>query len=245
MSEHMHSPAIAGMQPDRLSATEPQPISPVAGVDVWYRDVSRAPADIRVLSYDELERAQRFREARDRLSFEAGRSWIRGVLSRYLDMAPEKIKFQKGPFGKPYLDARQSVFFNWSHTDGIWVLAVSHHGPVGVDVELISRRTDRHAVAAVALHKTEQRYISEQPDPDWSFLNIWVRREALFKAVGFGLHDTMQQISIIDPSAPDLSSVTGPDGRLWSLCDVKLGEEVQCALAYEAPSPIVQSTRKH
>lgn len=245
MSEHMHLPAIAGMQPDRPSVTECQPFSPVAGVDVWYCDVSRVPADIRVLSYDELERAERYREANDRLSFEAGRSWIRGILSRYLEMAPEKIAFQKGPFGKPYLDARQSVFFNWSHTDGIWVLAVSRHGPVGVDVERISRRTDRHAVAAVALHKTEQRYISEQPDPDRSFLNIWVRREALFKAVGFGLHDTMQQISIIGPSGSDLDTVTGPDGRLWSLCDVKLDEGVQCALAYEASSPTVQSTRKH
>ena len=245
MSEAVSCSDITHLSVDQQEIVGHPPLSPAPGVDVWHCHVSNTPADIRILSYNELERAQKFRNVQDRLSFESGRSWIRSVLAPYLDMLPEEIVFQKGPFGKPYIDAVHSLFFNWSHTEGTWVLAVSRDGPIGVDVELVSRRTDRQAVAAVALHKNEQDYISRQPDSDRSFLNIWVRREALFKAVGFGLHDTMQQISTVSSSGCNLQSVTGPDGRLWSVCDVALGEGMQCSLAYEVRSPAQHSMRKH
>src|SRR4029453_8431242 len=72
------------------------------------------------LSRDENQRAIRFRFERDRNRFVVGRGVLREILGTYLQIDPEKVDFNYGPKGNPFLKepseyAPGSLYFNVSH----------------------------------------------------------------------------------------------------------------------------------
>ncbi|NEX91436.1 4'-phosphopantetheinyl transferase superfamily protein [Caulobacter sp. 17J65-9] len=140
------------------------------------------------LGRDEQERAERYRFDRDRRRFLLRRGVLRELLSRYVDVAPERLVFDHNDFGKPSLP-HCDVRFNLSHSHGLALFAVARGREVGCDVE---RRDPRHASAEIAerwFPPAEARALHtlEPGGRLRRFFESWTLMEALGKARGVGL----------------------------------------------------------
>lgn len=90
--------------------------------------------------------------------------------------------------GRPYLPDHPELGVSYSHADGLAAAAVGP-GPVGIDVEPLTRRPGPLPVLRRLLPGDEVDAACAEPDPGPALLRLWVRREALFKAgfeAGFG-----------------------------------------------------------
>ncbi len=169
-------------------------------VHIWHAALVLTPeqeeAQRRLLSTDEIKRADRFRFAMHRQRYIAARSLLRRVLGRYLDVDPATIHFSYADHGKPYLD-QVSLQFNLSHSDEMAVIALTEEYPIGVDIEKIST-TYNDAVAKRFFSESEYSQLIELP-PDQritAFYRIWSRKEAIIKALGEGLRFPLSQFSV-------------------------------------------------
>ncbi|MGI8457717.1 MAG: 4'-phosphopantetheinyl transferase family protein [Propionibacteriaceae bacterium] len=92
-----------------------------------------------------------------------------------------------------------------SHSGDLVVVATSADGPVGVDVELIGDPPSPGLQSAVCT-PVEQMYVQTPRD----FFTYWVRKEAILKATGEGLHGDMTDVRVAPPAEPpSLLSVAG------------------------------------
>src|SRR5688500_1680334 len=93
------------------------------------------------LSEQERARAQRFIHAAQGNDFILAHGALRGVLARYLALAPEAIEFHEfhvGSTGKPILlnasGSSHALRFNLSHSHGRMLVAVAKGREVGIDL---------------------------------------------------------------------------------------------------------------
>jgi len=106
---------------------------------------------------------------------------VRLELSERLGIPQNKLSFEKGAHGKPYVKG-SDVQFSLSHTSGAVCAAFSDSGEIGVDIELKDRRVNE---------RLKQRTLSEREretvNSDEDFIRIWVKKEAFLKRTGIGL----------------------------------------------------------
>jgi 4'-phosphopantetheinyl transferase len=158
-------------------------------LDQW-ADATAAGAD--ELPPAERERARRFVFETHRRRYVAGRWWLRGVLGSYLDRAPRDIGFLTGVHGKPRLQPaadNHGLCFNLAHCGAAALLAVTVHCDVGVDLEQPLPDEAWPAVARRCLCAEELAALETFPPGARSlaFAQTWTRKEAVGKALGFGL----------------------------------------------------------
>lgn len=158
-------------------------------VHVWQLNIRDQQWDCfsNVLSGDEREKAGRFRYARLRESSFRSRIALRLVLSRYLDLAADRIQFSYGESGKPGI-AGAALFFNVSHSGDLALIATALH-PIGVDIELIANsKLNMTDVIETVCHVTERAELDVLSPAGRRrlFYQVWTRKEAFCKAVGVG-----------------------------------------------------------
>lgn len=152
-----------------------------------------------VLSAEELRRAERFTREEDARRFSAGRAWVRRELGRLLDVAPGRIVFAAGPFGRPEIvHPMTSLSFSLAHSGARAILAASLEGRVGVDIESGDAAPDAETLAARALAPAELEEFCACPaaEREAFFLARWTAREALLKAAGVGLSSDPGRIAL-------------------------------------------------
>ena len=192
----------------------------------------------RTLEADELERAGRFHFEKHRRHFVVGRGGLRHVLSRYLDVKPEELRFTYGAFGKPAL-VGDELRFNMSHSHGVALFAVAADRELGVDVE--------HMRADFASEDIARRFFSpvevaafgalQKEEQVAAFFRCWTRKEAYIKAIGRGLSEPLDafDVTLAPGEAATLLRASGQDVSRWSLFDLDVGEGYAGALLVEAP----------
>lgn len=177
-------------------------------VMLWTHDLTslEAPPAAWLEILDEAERAQcrRFFQAKDRLSYAAAHALLRRALCATLDIPPAALIFTRDAMGKPFLATPGigAFDFSLSHTDGMVAVALSKAGKVGVDVELLNRRSvPAEDFAAYGLSREESACLAATVEPARSetFIQLWTAREAVAKADGRGLSLPFAHIRI-DPS---------------------------------------------
>ena len=119
-----------------------QPSPPEAGeVHLWLAALDQPPEAREwlggLLSAEERERAGRYRVARVRDQFVAGRGLLRLLLAGCLGADPREIPIVYEPNGKPVLGPGESLQFNLSHSEGRALIAIGRGGRVGVDLERV------------------------------------------------------------------------------------------------------------
>lgn len=187
-----------------LPSCHPERPSP-GHVHVWWRTQAEALACVRAVVADEnslltpgdvlsLSRTthEKAKEARrcTRVLFRALALQLYGpelARTELLEGAHGKPSFPKGHAGQP-LDAVPE--FSLSHSGETVAVALSHAGPVGVDVE--AARLDALRAARMAPRvldaPTLLKWETLAPDERTAaFLSQWTLREALLKATGEGL----------------------------------------------------------
>lgn len=153
---------------------------------------------VNVLSEDEKERSlRRLPEVRRRAVVSRGR--LRVLLGRLIGVSPEEVALTTGRYGKPYLSElhQSSIQFNVAHSMDEAVVAVSHQGAIGVDLE--KRKTTHnqrwaHLMAPTIFSESEMTQHVEgrgRLSPE-EILDCWVAKEAVLKAIGTGIGDKLR-----------------------------------------------------
>ena len=211
---------------------------------VWrvpLRECAQA-ADWRLLSKQELERAQRFAHDRDREAWVQTRSWWRRILSRHLGIPAADIEVRQGPLGAPY--PVPFIAQNLSHTRGLALVIVApvRRDGVGIDVERI-RAIDTQALCAHTYSASEElryRHVSAHASNN-HFFQVWTRKEAWLKAMGCGLRLPMPLFSVSLEDPGPISSARLPAGMTegWATCRLQLHAPYVAAIAYKGELPTI------
>ncbi len=107
---------------------------------------------------------------------------VRYELSRRTGIPVNKIAFEKGPYGKPYIKGGGAQF-SLSHTNGAVCAAFSDGAEdIGVDIERRDRRVSDNVRSRV-LSENERAVISCDED----IIRAWVKKEAFLKRTGIGI----------------------------------------------------------
>lgn len=147
------------------------------------------------LSEDERDRADRYRQLRDRQQFVMTRGLLRQRLGDYLGLPPASLRFCYGQHGKPALDpsllSDRPLWFNTSHSGGVALLAFSWDGAIGVDLEAPRSMSDAHLLklAQRFFFAPEVQALERVNGAERSalFFRYWTCKEAHVKATGIGL----------------------------------------------------------
>lgn len=157
-----------------------------------------------------------------RSRFLAGRTWLRVVLGRYLDLTPDSIRFAVAERGKPSVVDGGDLAFSFSRSADVALVAVTQGRSIGVDVERI-REVDHAPLAQRFFAPAELAWLGSLPELERrdAFFGLWVRKEAVVKASGAGLGDGLSHLDVRDALV---------DGR-WSLAPLEAGPGYAAALA--------------
>src|SRR3981081_683247 len=185
-------------------------------------------ADLRkVLSADELERAERYRFDQHRNEFILTRAVLRIVLASYTAQSPESLSFDYSAQGKPALkNSPPDLRFNVSHTEGLGVLALVREREIGVDAEKIRPQPDAQKLAKRFFSAREQLFLGKLSGDELqrAFFRCWTRKEAYIKAKGEGLSSPLHAFDVsLEEHQPAALVATRPDPTeavRWTLCDL-------------------------
>ena len=215
-------------------------------VHVWRACLRRLAQNVErfagTLSPDEARRAGRFRSAEDRRRFIVARGVVRLLLGRYLGSEPASLVFRYGPAGKPELSrlsGAADLRFNYTHSGGLILCAITRGRRIGVDIEAHRPIPELERIVQVVLTSGERQQLAclrprERRD---AFFRAWTRKEAFLKATGDGLSRPAERIevSLAPRGSPLLLAVDGdPDAAgPWQLRDLPAGRGYSAALAVE------------
>jgi 4'-phosphopantetheinyl transferase len=161
----------------------------------------------------------------------------RQVLARELGVPASDLVINRtcalcgGPHGKPALDASVhgagAPQFSVSRSGPIHLVAVAGSA-VGVDVE-VRREVDALAIARRLFSPGEAAFLAGLPEPQAmeAFFDMWTRKEAVGKALGFGLSEEVLAASVLRPG----DRVDLPGYGCWLLHDLDVGPGATASLA--------------
>lgn len=174
---------------------------------------------------DESERKRYRRPARPEAQrrFLLGRALLRERLGRALGIEPGAVVLRHSAEGKPHL-GEAGPEFNLSHS-GHWVaLALSHAGPVGLDLEQPRKPRPLQAIARHYFHPDEARALEalEGSALETGFYRLWTLKEAYLKALGTGLAGGLDRLYFPDAGSEPHSA---PEDGHWQLHHWRLPPE--------------------
>jgi 4'-phosphopantetheinyl transferase len=215
-------------------------------VHVWrvtlVQPASTLESFLGLLSSDEELRAESFYFQKDRDRFIVAHGAMRTILSQYLNVPPERLRFCYGPYGKPALaegSGGGALRFNMSHSHELALCAITREREVGVDLEYIredfaSREIARQFFSPGEVARLGALPISVRTE---AFFNCWTRKEAYIKATGKGLSLSLDQFDVsLAPGEPAalLSTRGNPqEASRWALRELAPGRGYVAALAVE------------
>lgn len=174
-----------------------------------------------LLNDEETRRVASFRFESDRRMSLMARAALRALLGRHLGADPRSLVFVTGEHGKPAL-AGAEVEFNVSHSAGHVAVAISGGGPVGVDIESMSRASDLLHLAERFFSPREAEVVRNAPEYErpQRFFAYWTAKESVIKAAGGGLSIELRSFET-DPRLGHSTPVTNrsADPRLdgWNV----------------------------
>lgn len=161
-------------------------------VHVWAASLARVKDDIyyfsAILSKDECERADSFKDAQNKLLYICARGILRCILARYLGTTPQSIEFIYGLWGKPGLLMEKPIHFNISHSRDYVLFALTRDYEVGIDIEFIDKQFELESLVTFIFSSYELDYwrqLSLKHRAEY-FFKIWTCKEAYLKSLGKG-----------------------------------------------------------
>lgn len=206
----------------------------MTGAASWAVEPSAAvlaeSANTTELDPEQRDRHQRLRQPQDRDDFLAARLLAQRLVAEATGRPSNEIAFTQrcdhcqGPHGRPLIDSPDQPHISWSHAKG-WVAAVVSAQPCGIDIEPVTDRPPLFDVLTAG-EQEEVRSAPEGRQQAIAFLRLWVRKEALLKAVGTGLTDQTAPAQL-DVRDDHLTYA----GRRWQLTNLPTTHAVVAAAA--------------
>jgi phosphopantetheinyl transferase len=163
-------------------------------IDIWIATFERSWSSRHLVSDEDLRASEVFRFQQHQEQFLARRCFQRAVLAGYLSCSPDLVHISRSctfcghpTHGQPRLPDMPELRFSTSSTDGLFAIAVSFAGHIGLDVARPAEveRLD----PSTYLTADEGSRVSSQPTPiaNSDLCAAWCIKEAYGKAVGLGL----------------------------------------------------------
>lgn len=176
----------------------PLPETVPPGIEVWQLKMNLqmpvSDSDLFLLSEDEFTYALRFRRHEDQVRSVATRAALRRILASRLQLPPDALCFVANRHGKPCLQDDGGIEFNVSHAGCFALIVLSTSGKVGVDIEYRDRGVDAKSLGAYVFSSLERK---SGLKTDEDFIKHWVVKESVLKALGEGISEHLQAISIL------------------------------------------------
>ncbi len=192
------------------------------------------------LSKEEIARANRFHQSRDRCHYVVGRGCLRWLLGEYLSMAPADVRLNATALGKPYLIGDETgLRFNVAHSDELALFAFARGREVGIDVEREWSDVNWRELAERNFAPEERAALlsaAAPSDPRKAFFRCWTRKEAYVKALGQGMQVPLDgfAVTIAAESAALIHTAHDPAQQSrWSLASLSPAAGFAAALAVE------------
>ena len=216
---------------------------PPAEVHLWQAvlDDRLADSSKHLLASDEISRADRFHFAKDRNHFIAARGLLRILLSVYLGIKSDELRFSYAEKGKPSLEETQpnAINFNLAHSHGVAVYAFAHDRQVGVDLEYMREDLADEKIAERFFSGREIEMLKSVPSElrKKAFFNCWTRKEAYIKARGEGLLMSLDKFDVSlrpgEPAALLLNHKEPAEVTRWSMRSIPVPSGYVAALVVE------------
>ncbi len=227
----------------------PPPEKPVLSADqvhIWRAFLQQPLAIVEYcgqwLAEDERGRAARFHFDKDRNHFVIARGVLREILSQYLHVGPDVVKFIYNDQGKPHLAnevGQEGIQFNLSHSGDYALCAVTLCPAVGIDIELIRPEFGGAEIANKFFSTSEISDLQTLAPEEQSnaFFACWTRKEAFIKGDGKGLSIPLDQFDVtLKPGQPARLLRTQWDNTVaarWSLKQLNVHPDYAATLAVE------------
>ncbi len=136
-------------------------------------------------------------------------------------------------YRKPAFLLHPELFASVSHSGGVWACALTYGGPVGLDVQVLTRPGRLEGIVGRYFHPEEAGAVLSAPDRTAAFLRIWCRKEAAVKQSGRGIDGQFARFSAVSSPADVL-------GQELYLTDFDLPgfPEIFCCAALGSPFDI-------
>ena len=99
--------------------------------------------------------------------------------------------FEYNEHGKPFLPTYPNLHFSISHCSQA-VGCILSEMPCGLDIERVRRASP--SLISKTMNRNEEHQIYSSSHPEVEFIRLWTRKEAVFKLLGTGITDDMQDI---------------------------------------------------
>jgi 4'-phosphopantetheinyl transferase len=213
-------------------------------VHLWLAALDLSAAEVQALestlAADEAARAARYRFAQDRRHYVAARGQLRTLLGRYLDIAPDAVRFRYSRYGKPALaHGDETLRFNLSHSGGMALYALTRERDLGVDLERVRPDRASMTIAERFFSPREAAILRSLPlhEQAEAFFRCWTRKEAYIKAHGAGFSLPLDRFDVTlaadEPAALVRMDDNPREVERWSLRDVSPLPGYSAALAIE------------
>jgi 4'-phosphopantetheinyl transferase len=208
---------------------------PLHTVHIWFAKLPDFQGSLaeysKLLSPDEIKRAERFRFPIHRERFILARGILRSLLSQYIKILPENIVFEYGKKGKPFLKKNpDDIQFNVSHSDDIALYAVTKKFEIGVDIEKMDLYKNDVAKRFFAADEYEALKALPESEKRDAFYRVWAKKEALMKAVGEGLSISLDAFSV---SVSEKIQTISLQDKTYHLEMISVHPDYQAAFATE------------
>jgi 4'-phosphopantetheinyl transferase len=213
-------------------------------VQVWLIPTDQPPGDLArlgaLLDAGERARAAAFALPGPRARFVAAHAVARLVLGARLGLPPDRIRWQRGQYGKPELagdppPARVSL----SHCGRYALLAVTGDRPLGVDLQRLSGYLDVARMSARYYPPAEARFVaagSSPADRADRYATLWARKEACVKAAGRRLTEGLR-LPALGPAPLRCGNPAGPLPGPYLVEDLPAPPGFRAAVAVTGTSP--------
>jgi len=183
------------------------------------------------LTPDEQQRANRLIQPLHQQRFISARATLRQLLSHYLALPAQDIRFGYNEHKKPYLlfPSNSRLTFNLAHSHDRAVYAFGLDHALGIDIEKMTE-TDHHALAQRYFSTQEKNELNALPQAEKKegFYRLWTRKEALLKAVGKGLSIPLASFSV---SSKNIIETVSLMDQPWQLIPLSIDPAYQSVLA--------------
>lgn len=159
-------------------------------------EADRDRALLGLLTDAEVRRAERILIGGARREFVMGRACLRALIGGALQKAPQTVEIVPGKNGKP---KTEGLHFNLSHSQGVLLIGLALDAEIGVDVEWVGSEVEVLEIAEAICSPSELALLLQLPEGELqtqAFYRCWTRKEALLKALGTGMDDSIKKYSV-------------------------------------------------
>lgn len=160
---------------------------------------------------------------------------LRLLLGKYLQIAPEAVRFIFNEYKKPALanEHASTLRFNLSHSGDYVVFALANNIDLGIDIERIQDQP-KMEVAERFFCREETSALRALPPAEQTqcFYRLWAKKEAIIKANGKGLAALLTSFSVNTSDQPEIILL---EQQSWSLYTLNLAQNYAAALATSSP----------